>query len=154
MCGTGGKPFGIQSLFRVAIPREKPKEAQDPKVIFGYALISIANKPDTPRQKVRQATQRVDDRTIGGVQTADGGFLLTGYTRGFGAQGLDLFLVRADATGQILWHQSYGGAGDDSGYAVIETADTSLLVIGETRSFGEGGRDLYTLKLNPDGRLE
>ncbi len=52
-------------------------------------------------------------------QTADGGFLLGGYSNSSDSQvtgsrgDQDCWLVRTDATGNIIWQKSYGGSGAD-----------------------------------------
>ncbi len=94
-----------------------------------------------------------DDRTIFGEQTADGGYILTGYTDGFEASGWDVFLVRTDAEGNVIWHTTFGGPANDTGYTAMETADNGFLLTGETYSFGEGAGDMYVIKVNQDGQL-
>lgn len=94
-----------------------------------------------------------DDRTIYGEQTDDGGYILIGYTRGFDAVGWDLFLVRADAAGEVTWHKTFGGPAEDTGYTVRQTSDSGFVLTGETYSLGEGGGDMYVIKLNRDGDL-
>jgi hypothetical protein len=94
-----------------------------------------------------------DDRTIYGEQTADGGYILTGYTRSFEARNWDVFLVRADASGEIVWYQTFGGAREDTGYTVKETSDEGFIITGETYSLGEGGGDMYIIKVNQEGEI-
>jgi hypothetical protein len=94
-----------------------------------------------------------DDRTIYGEQTADGGYILTGYTQSFGARNWDVFLVRADSTGEIIWYQTFGGVSEDTGYTVRQTSDRGFILTGETYSFGEGGGDMYIIKVNQEGEI-
>ena len=95
-----------------------------------------------------------DDRTIYGEQTADGGFIATGYTTGFDAVGWDVFLVKADPFGDVVWHRTFGGIVDDTGYIVKQSSDGGFVLIGETYSLGEGGGDVYLIKVNQDGEIE
>jgi hypothetical protein len=94
-----------------------------------------------------------DDRTIYGEQTNDGGYILVGYTKSFGAGSWDVFLVRADTTGEVLWHKTFGGRSDDTGYTVIQTSDQGFILTGETYSFGEGRGDLILIKVDKNGEL-
>jgi hypothetical protein len=94
-----------------------------------------------------------DDRTIYGEQTTDGGYILTGYTRSFEALNWDVFLVRADATGEIIWYQTFGGVREDTGYTVRQTSDKGFILTGETYSIGEGGGDMYIIKVNHEGEI-
>jgi hypothetical protein len=92
-----------------------------------------------------------DDRTIYGEQTHDGGYILTGYTKSFGAGGWDVFLVRADPSGEVSWHKTFGGKGEDTGYTVRQTSDRGFILTGETYSLGEGGGDMYVIKTDQHG---
>jgi outer membrane protein assembly factor BamB len=60
---------------------------------------------------------------------------------------------RFSADGRLLWHQSYGGAGDDLGYGIARLEDESLVVVGSTTSKGAGKTDLWTFGLSPEGQL-
>ena len=57
------------------------------------------------------------------VQTSDGGFALAGYTVSFGAGSYDFWLVKTDEYGNLEWNQTYGGAGIDHAYALVETSN-------------------------------
>jgi hypothetical protein len=94
-----------------------------------------------------------DDRTIFGEQTDDGGFILIGYTKSFDAAGWDLFLVRADSSGEVTWHKTFGGPAEDTGYTVRQTSDGGFVLTGETYSLGEGGGDMYVIKVDDSGEL-
>lgn len=51
----------------------------------------------------------------------------------------------------VEWEKTYGGSQDDEGFCLIENSDSSYIVIGDTRSFGNGGSDIYVLKINKYG---
>jgi len=95
-----------------------------------------------------------DDRTIFGEQAEDGGFIATGYTTGFDAVGWDVFLVISDSSGDVVWHRTFGGNVDDTGYTVKQSSEGGFVLIGETYSLGEGGGDAYLIKVNQDGEIE
>ncbi|MFX0184496.1 MAG: hypothetical protein ACFE95_15545 [Candidatus Hodarchaeota archaeon] len=73
------------------------------------------------------------------VQTADGGFALVGFTESYGAGGSDMYLVKTDPNGVMLWNQTYGGTEFDEGRAVIQTFDGGFALAGVTSSFGTEG---------------
>jgi hypothetical protein len=52
------------------------------------------------------------------------------------------------------WAYTYGGAGDDSAYAVQQTSDGGYVVAGATYSFGAGGNDAWIMKLDENGVVE
>ncbi len=83
-------------------------------------------------------------------QTQDGGFVIAGVTTADSGQTLDVWLVRTDEHGTLLWSRSYSRSEDDEGLAVIETIDGNYIVAGFTMN-AEMGRDLWLLKMNSSG---
>ncbi len=92
-----------------------------------------------------------NDYGFDGKQTSDKGFVVFGYTRSFGAGSMDLYLVKTDSNGAFSWAKSYGGTGDDEGYAIRQTNDGGYILCGYTKSFGAGGYDVYLIKTNSVG---
>jgi len=84
-------------------------------------------------------------------KTSDGGYVIVGSTTSFGAGGNDTFLLKVDATGIQLWNRSFGGAGDEKGYAVQHTPDGGYIIAGVTSSFGSGDSDAWLLKTDENG---
>ncbi len=93
------------------------------------------------------------DRGVFVSPTSDGGYVAVGVTRSFGAGGEDIYLVKTDATGNVLWTQAYGGPKEDNGWSVHESAG-SLVLAGFTESFGAGGFDCYLVKTNGEGAMQ
>ncbi len=83
-------------------------------------------------------------------QTADGGYVLGGYTESFGAGVLDFWLVRTNANGDSLWSRTFGGYSYDRGVSVRQTTDTGYIFGGYTQSFGASARDFWMVKTGPD----
>ena len=82
------------------------------------------------------------------------GFVITGYTRSFGAGGRDVYIIRTDLNGDTLWTKTYGGTDWDEGCSVQECALGGFIVAGVTRSFGPGGFDVWLLKMEPEIGIE
>ena len=87
-------------------------------------------------------------------QTAEGGYILAGYTSSFGTPGgsLDFWVLKLDDAGGVTWQKTYGGTSDDQANSIEQTADGGYIVGGSTASFGVGG-DAWVLKLNGDGSV-
>ena len=83
------------------------------------------------------------------VQAVDGGYVIGGSTTSFGAGGYDLWLVKTDTSGNILWSQTYGGAHNDQAFSLVETMDGGYAIAGYTESFGAGESDFWLIKLAP-----
>ena len=92
-----------------------------------------------------------DDELYSIQRTSDAGYIATGRTKSYGENNYDLFLIKADKTGNILWQKNYGGAREDEGYSVGETADGGYIVAGRTRSYGSGMYDVWLMKVDPSG---
>jgi hypothetical protein len=80
-------------------------------------------------------------------QTSDGGYIIAGITWSFGAGSSDIYVVRTDASGDMVWKRTYGGAIGESGESVLQTADGRFIIAGATGSFGAGLSDVYLIKV-------
>jgi uncharacterized protein YuzE len=94
-----------------------------------------------------------DDRNLAVRQTSDGGYIVVGRTTSFGAGNWDIFLIKTDANGNIIWAKTYGGANIEAGYSVQQTSDGGYIVAGETSSFGAGGSDFFLIKTDANGNI-
>ncbi|RJP23126.1 MAG: hypothetical protein C4520_06850 [Candidatus Abyssobacteria bacterium SURF_5] len=110
------------------------------------------------------------DRTFGDVhdeagysveQTADGGYILAGFTNSLtGGGGYDILLMKTDANGEVApgWPDGgrrYGGSLDDFAYSVQQTADGGYVIAGETRYSEENNvSNGLVIKTDSNGGLE
>jgi hypothetical protein len=83
-----------------------------------------------------------------------GNIFVTGETDSFGAGGNDVFLIKYDLTGVLLWQQIWGGALQDSPARLsIDNATGDIFVAGGTTSFGVGDTDAFVLQYDTSGAL-
>lgn len=63
---------------------------------------------------------------------SDDGAFISGYTESVGPTGTDIFVMRLDASGALLWSRTYGSGGTDRSFSVIATNDGGCAVAGVT----------------------
>ncbi|UII30621.1 hypothetical protein LVD17_20215 [Fulvivirga ulvae] len=65
-------------------------------------------------------------------RTSDGGYAVVGKTQ-TAAGTSDIYLLKTNSLGQLLWSKAFGGDYDDSGNFVKESADRGLIILGTAR---------------------
>jgi len=96
-----------------------------------------------------------DDYASSIIQSSDGGYAVAGYTRSFGAGSEDMYVVKLDSGGNVLWTKTIGGSSYDVAHSIIQSSDGGYVVVGSTRSFGAAGyRDIYVVKLDSSGNIQ
>jgi len=96
-----------------------------------------------------------DDR-IWGMDKVFDGYLLC-ITKAYSAVGgtADIWIVKIDENGEMLWNQTFGGSREDRGYYIQQTENGGYIVAGRTESFG-GSSDGWLIKVEnvPPNRPE
>ncbi|HDH97834.1 MAG TPA: hypothetical protein ENF70_01700 [Deltaproteobacteria bacterium] len=132
----------------------------------GYIVAGIKNYSDLWILKLNSKGQTEWQKTYGGPdsegdvpyehgfyirQTIDGGYIVAGGTKSFGAGNYDFWVLKLDTTGAVEWQKTYGGAGYDYATSIQETGDGGYIVAGITQSFPETEpAKIWVLKLNAD----
>ena len=70
------------------------------------------------------------DQAYSVQQVSDGGFILAGKTKSYGAEDYDAFLLKTDENGNELWHQIYGDYSSDYAWSAQQTADNGYILAG------------------------
>jgi hypothetical protein len=73
--------------------------------------------------------------------------------RARGAGSRDFWLIKTDATGNMLWNKTYGGTGDDMARSLVQTNDGKYALAGTTTSFGAGSEDFWLVKIGGEEGL-
>lgn len=87
------------------------------------------------------------------IQANDGNYVIGGYTESSGNGGKDMYLVKTDQNGNVLWSKTFGGKYDDVCQEVIQTSDGGLALIGKTET-APGVEQGYLVKTDADGNMQ
>jgi hypothetical protein len=63
----------------------------------------------------------------------------------------DLYLVKTDSDGGVLWSRTLGGSGWEYATAIQETQDGGYVLAGSTNSFGTGDQDILLVRMDAQG---
>jgi arginine repressor len=94
-----------------------------------------------------------EDRAISIIQSSDGGYVVAGWTSSFGAGDVDIYVVKLDSAGNVVWTKTIGGSSDDFASSIIQSSDGGYVVAGDTESFGAGDVDIYVVKMDANGNV-
>ena len=101
------------------------------------------------------------DRAYSIQQTLDGGYVMAGFTFGFGADSCDTWVLKLNSDGTIHWQKMYGGHDPDRAnceitYSIEQTTNGGYIIAGST-GYGpinpHGDTDFWVLKLNANGEI-
>ena len=84
------------------------------------------------------------------LQASDGGFIISGSTRSFGSGASDVYVIKTDSAGSLLWSKTYGGLYNDFGMGIQKTADGGYILTGYCYVTPTDD-DVYLLKLTALG---
>jgi hypothetical protein len=87
------------------------------------------------------------------IKASDGNYAIVGY-RTSSTGNRDVYLIKTNTNGDMIWNKTYGDLGDNTGNSLIQTTDGGYLVAGSTNSSGEGNSDFWAAKLDANGNMQ
>jgi hypothetical protein len=132
-------------------------------VIFGYTDSFGAGNRDMWLIKTDSEGNIEWDKTYGGTpddqghsikQTNDGGYILAGGK--FTSQTtnkFDIWLIKTDNTGEVIWDKTFGGSEHETAWSVQQTTDDGYIICGDKDAGGSDEYDIWLLKTDSDGKL-
>ena len=127
-------------------------------VVAGLTKSTGAGGFDSRVLKLDASGTVVWDRVFGGeqddwvravIETRDGGHALAGYTMSQGAGLYDVWMLKLDNNGRLLWERTFGDTGNEWARAIVQMSDGALAFAGDTWSRGAGESDVLILKIAP-----
>jgi len=113
-------------------------------IIAGYTESFGTGQQDVWLLKIDATGDTVWTKTYGGINndwavavrpTCDGGYVILANTESFGSGGNDIWLIKTDHLGNIIWASIYdSGYQCDAGFDVQQTSDGGYIVAGSTFS--------------------
>ena len=106
-----------------------------------------------------------NDRSYDAIQTSNGDFIVIGtsesndYEISSSKGSYDMWVIKLDNNGNLLWEKSFGGKGYDGGQAVIENSYGNIMILGQTNSFdGDitnplGSSDFFLVNITKKGEI-
>jgi hypothetical protein len=130
-------------------------------IIAGYTASFGSGNGDVYLIKTDTIGDTMWTRTYGGVnedmgysvrQTPDGGYIVAGKTASFGSGNSDVYLIKTNASGDIVWTRTWGGSGVDFANSVEQTSDGGYIIAGYTAP-PTGTGDVYLIKTDANGSV-
>jgi hypothetical protein len=131
-------------------------------VIAGFTVSEDIGDRDVWVIKLDRNGNKVWDSTFGGtsedwansiIQTKDRGYVVAGWTSSMGAGKTDVWIIKLNKRGDLVWDRTFGGSENDEAHSIIQTNDGGYAVAGWTESKGAGNSDVWVIKLDENGNL-
>jgi len=135
-------------------------KTEDGYIMGGY--VSKNNDLDFWLIKTDKNGSKQWSRTYGGVkddysvarnifETSDG-YIMVGITKSFGKGKNDIWLIKTDKNGNMIWNKTFGGKGEDRIWGMDKTSDGYLLCI--TKGYSQfGTADIWIVKVDENGDM-
>ncbi len=126
-------------------------------------IVLVKYNPDRSLQWARQLGTVGNDRPYAVAVTSQQEVVVVGYTQGdFDGQhpdneSDDIFVIKLDAEGEIIWQTQFGTAEADRAYALTLTDDDAIVISGYTRGdlagTNAGDKDIITAMISAEGEV-
>ncbi len=93
-------------------------------------ILSCRKAVPVPERWVQTFGGSEDDQGAAVALCPDGGYVVVGTTSSFGAGESDIYLVKADAKGKMVWTRTFGDTDYDYGKSVQTAVDSGFIVAG------------------------
>ncbi|MDX1911542.1 MAG: T9SS type A sorting domain-containing protein [Saprospiraceae bacterium] len=129
-----------------------------------FWVVKLNSQGDLDWQKALGGSNDEDATSV--TETNDGGFLVAGHTfskdgnaQSTGFELFDIWVVKLDNTGNLLWEKRYGGNSEETACCIRKAKSGGYFLAGGTFSNdgnvsgNHGNEDFWVLKLNDEGNI-
>jgi hypothetical protein len=128
-------------------------------IIVGDRGMAVSGNTDLFLIKTNSNGDTLWTKTIGStsydcgycIEPISNGYIITGARRTLDPYYDDVYLVKCDNSGNVIWEKFYGGTGDDEGLCVQQTGDGGFIVAGYFRSVSTNSKEAWLLKTDSSG---
>ncbi|REJ80828.1 MAG: T9SS C-terminal target domain-containing protein [Bacteroidetes bacterium] len=120
-------------------------------VLVLFAILSMHADAQIVFSKEYGGSGNEDGRWM--EQLPDSGYIMVGKTDTYSNGQSDIWVVRTDANGNVMWTKSYGGAQFEFGNMIKLTSDGGFIIAGFTNTIGAGGNDAWLIKTDHLGNV-
>jgi hypothetical protein len=117
--------------------------------------------PDLWLIKIDSNGTKLWDKTFGGKnlesgrsvqQTADGGYIITGFKLNYTESNCDAWLIKTDGNGDMIWDKTFWTTDWSFGFSVQQTTDGGYIIVGQTSyNYDTGAGDVRLIKTDDNG---
>ncbi|MGZ3882985.1 MAG: T9SS type A sorting domain-containing protein, partial [Bacteroidia bacterium] len=79
-------------------------------------------------------------------------YFVAGYSQSFGGGDYDIYLIKIDPSGNLLWQKTYGGTGNEHAREIIHTSDGNYVLTGPSNS-GQSSQQAFLMKIDLAGTV-
>ncbi len=132
----------------------------DGYLVIGYTTSFGSGSKDVYLIKLDKTGKEIWSKTYGGPswdegigirETGDGHYVVCGYTHSFGKGEEDVYLIKTDSYGNLVWSRTYGGERLDIGNSICVTGDGGFLLGATSGSFSQN-TDFLLIRTDRDGQ--
>jgi regulation of enolase protein 1 (concanavalin A-like superfamily) len=87
------------------------------------------------------------DRATAVTALKDGGYAIAGSSREMSHGREDFILIIVDKDAKVMGSNHYGGKKEDIAYAITQLQDGSIMIAGDTKTYGNGGMDSFVVQV-------
>lgn len=92
-----------------------------------------------------------EDRFYSIIDANDEGYIMAGYSDSYGRGDKDMFIVKVDNNGDVVWRKNYGGDTEEEARSVVAVED-GYVMVGYVE-LESRNRDFFVVKVNEEGGL-